>query len=250
MPAFPLKLSSKGPDVVELQKKLKARGFPLEIDGKFGTNTRNAVRAFQSQNLDQNGQPLLIDGSVGELTWWSLTHAKPSIVVPSAVDFTVPPSKSAGGTSRGRAALEVAIGELKAGAGEVGGNNKGPFVKKYLNGKAPEGSNWCAGFVSHCFAQGKAPLPLEYSVGGRAILGQLSKKGWAHKPNSGYQPEPGDIVVWWREKADGWMGHIGLVYQLQNGMLYTIEGNKSAKVQGFSYVFTRMEQLLGFGRIP
>jgi hypothetical protein len=30
-------------------------------------------------------------------------------------------------------------------------------------------------------------------------------------------------------------------------MLYTIEGNRSPRVQGFSYVFSRMEKLLGYG---
>ena len=38
--------------------------------------------------------------------------------------------------------------------------------------------------------------------------------------------------------------------QLRDGFLYTIEGNKSPKVQGFSYVFSRMDKLLGFGQVP
>ena len=41
-----------------------------------------------------------------------------------------------------------------------------------------------------------------------------------------------------------------MVYQVKDGLLYTIEGNKSPKVQGFSYVFNRMEKLLGFGHVP
>lgn len=51
-------------------------------------------------------------------------------------------------------------------------------------------------------------------------------------------------------KADGWQGHIGLVHQLKDGMLYTIEGNKISRVQGFSYVFSRMDRLLGFAQVP
>ena len=47
-----------------------------------------------------------------------------------------------------------------------------------------------------------------------------------------------------------WKGHVGLVHRLTDGMLYTIEGNKSPKVQGFSYVFSRMDKLLGFGHVP
>jgi len=39
-------------------------------------------------------------------------------------------------------------------------------------------------------------------------------------------------------------------HQFRDGMLYTIEGNKTPKVLGFSYVFSRMEQLIGFVQAP
>jgi hypothetical protein len=48
---------------------------------------------------------------------------------------------------------------------------------------------------------------------------------------------------------DGWQGHVGLVHQVKDGMLYTIEGNRSPRVQGFSYVLSRMDKLLGFGHV-
>jgi hypothetical protein len=245
-----LKRGDKGPDVKKLQRQLTLRGYLVDDDGDFGTKTYNAVRAFQSQNLDQHGQPLLPDGKVGALTWWSLTHPKPRIEPASAVDYTRMPAAALGGSERGRAALKVAIGELKKGAGEVGGNNRGPFVQKYLNGLAPEGSSWCASFVSHCFSRHAKGVPFKYTVGARDMLRQFRDRNWAHAPGSGYEPKPGDIVVWWRVRADGWQGHVGFVHQLKDGMLYTIEGNKSTRVQGFSYVYSRMEKLLGFGRVP
>lgn len=77
------------------------------------------------------------------------------------------------------------------------------------------------------------------------LLQEFKAKGWSYATNSGHQPQPGDIVVWCHS---GW-GHVGLVHQLKDGMLYTIEENKSPKVQGFSYVFSRMEKLLGFGQV-
>ncbi len=241
---------SHGPAVRELQKLLNKRGLIVEVDGDFGTQTYNAVRAFQSQNLDQHGQPLVVDGKVGPITWWSLTHPKPLIEIFSVVDFRKMPPAAAGGSATGRAALKAAIGELNAGAGEEGGNNKGRWVRKYLNGLAPEGSSWCAGFVSWCFAQNPSGAPFTYTVGARDMLRQFKQQSWAREPNSGYEPLPGDIVVWWRVHAVGWQGHVGLVHQLKDGMLYTIEGNKSPQVQGFSYVSSRMEQLLGFGHTP
>jgi hypothetical protein len=251
---FPLKKGDQGSDVIELQKLLTKRGYPIEAIGIFGPKTYYAVRAFQSQNLDQHGQPLVVDGKVGPLTWWSLTHPKPFIIPPSIVDYATPPPPEAGGSILGRAALAAAIGELRTGAGEIGGNNSGPWVMKYL---APadlsEGNPWCASFVSWCYLQAsggnKHAMPFAYCPGARNLLQEFKDKGWAFAPKSGYQPQPGDIVVWWREKLSGWLGHVGFVHQLKDGMLYTIEGNKSPNVQGFSYVFSRMDKLLGFGHV-
>ena len=168
----------------------------------------------------------------------------------SAIDFLQMPPESMGGSAPGRAALAAAINEMKMGAGEIGGNNLGPFVKKYLHGIVPEGNPWCAGFVSFCFSQNPAGIPFPYTVGARNILQHFKKKDWAQSPNSGYSPMPGDVVVWWRESLPSGKGHVGLVHQLHDGFLYTIEGNKSPKVQGFSYVFSHMDKLLGYGQVP
>ncbi len=247
-----LKKGDQGSEVTELQTLLMDKGFLTneEINGLFDNATYQAVRAFQAQNLDKQGQPLVVDGKVGDLSWWSLTNPKPLIETHSAVDYKVMPPEAMGGSARGRAALQIAISELKSGAGEVGGNNCGPFVKKYLHGIVPEGNPWCAGFVSYCFSQHPAGSPYPYKVGARDILRAFQQRGWANKPGSGYAPKPGDIVVWWRDQPSSGKGHIGLVHQLKDGFLYTIEGNKSPNVQGFSYVFSRMDKLLGFGEVP
>lgn len=252
---FPLKKGDQGPDIVELQTFLTERGYPVEAIGIFGPNTYNAVRAFQAQNLDQHGQPLEVDGKVGPLSWWSLTHPKPIMVTPSAIDYGTMPDPAMGGSILGRAALAAAIGELNAGAGEIGGDNRGPWVKKYLTPAGlPEGNPWCASFVSWCYFQAsggdKHAMPFAYCPGARNLLEEFKAKGWARGPKSGYQPLPGDIVVWWRESQGSWKGHVGFVHQVQDGMLYTIEGNKSPNVQGFSYVFSRIDKLLGFGHVP
>ena len=58
-----LKYGSTGPSVQLLQLALNRAGFgPLETDGIFGTNTRNAVLRFQSMN------GLVADGIVGPAT--------------------------------------------------------------------------------------------------------------------------------------------------------------------------------------
>jgi hypothetical protein len=250
-----LKRGDTGPGVRDLQDILIVRGFICPETGVFDLATQNAVKAFQSENLDQHGQPLVVDGKVGPLTHWSLTHPKPAIAVPAAVDFTSMPTDSLGGSAVGRRSLQICIAELRAGAGEVGGNNRGPFVRKYLEPAGiMEGSSWCASFASWCFLQASGAvleaMPFPYSPGARAMLHEFKHRDWAHAPGSAYVPLPGDLVFWWRVQAQGWQGHVGLVHQSLAGMLYTIEGNRSTKVQGFSYVMSRMDKLLGYGHVP
>jgi hypothetical protein len=66
-----LRKGDSGPAVIEVQEILTQCGYnPGSVDGKFGTNTRNAVIAFQtSENLDP-------DGIVGRKTWDALARAE------------------------------------------------------------------------------------------------------------------------------------------------------------------------------
>lgn len=59
---------------------------------------------------------------------------------------------------------------------------------------------------------------------GKGIYGQPGK----------YQPKPGDAIVFdW--KRDGTSDHIGIVEKVENGKVYTIEGNSSNSVKRNSY---------------
>jgi peptidoglycan hydrolase-like protein with peptidoglycan-binding domain len=65
-----LKSRSSGPDVQDLQQKLKDLGFdPNGVDGTFGPGTEKAVRAFQS------AKGLAVDGQVGPNTMAALQSA-------------------------------------------------------------------------------------------------------------------------------------------------------------------------------
>jgi hypothetical protein len=149
----PLKKGDQGPEVRKLQRLLRERDFLVNVDGDFGQNTYEAMRAFQSQHLDAHGQPLKVDGKVGPVTWWALTNPKPQ-VAPIPMNFRKPPPLAAGGSGPDRKALWHAAAELERGAGESGGDNRGADVRRYL---APAGltepNNWCAAFVSWCYLQ-------------------------------------------------------------------------------------------------
>jgi putative chitinase len=62
-----LRLGSRGPEVAELQRRLRAVGFdPGSTDGDFGQKTETAARAFQ------RSRALTADGVVGARTWSAL----------------------------------------------------------------------------------------------------------------------------------------------------------------------------------
>ncbi|MBL7740230.1 MAG: CHAP domain-containing protein [Chitinophagaceae bacterium] len=249
-----LKKGSQGAGVTELQNVLQELGFNIPVTGVFDNNTYKAVRNFQSNHLDKHGKPLEVDGEVGDLTWWALKHPR-SAVSTGVINYGIMPDVSFGGTAIGRSALQFAIDELNAGAGEEGGNNRGPWVRKYMQPAGlSEGDPWCAGYVSWCFLQAaggnKNAMPFKYSAGARNIYNQFKQKGWHFTgSDTGLQPQPGDIVAWWRTHIDSQKGHIGIVHHCKDGFLYTIEGNKAANVAGFDYVKTRMDKLLGYGRV-
>lgn len=245
-----LRFGDDGPHVLELTRLLTERGHLEQVGPRFDRVVRRAVKEFQARHVDSRGRPLAVDGLVGPLTWWALRHPDNTALLGTSepVETTLPE----GGSAAGRAALRAAIAEMQAGAREVGANNDGPFVDKYLNGIVPAPANWCAGFTSWCYTHAPGGLPFRYSLGARDIRDQFRRQGWTYDVGERL-PEPGDIIVWWRDQPDSWKGHIGLVHHHADGIVYTVEGNKGgfpAPVRRFDYVLSRIDRLLGFGRVP
>lgn len=251
-PAEPLptlKRGARGAAVRTMTGLLAERGHLDAARPTFDWAVKHAVEEFQARHLDSRGRPLTADGIVGPLTWWALQHPKKPTFEPQ---WPVGSRLPRGGSAAGRAALAAALDELRTGAREQRVNNDGQWVAKYLNGVVPPPANWCAGFVSWCFSQAPGGIPFRYSLGARAIRDDFRRRGWVYDPQA-QMPAPGDIVVWWRGQPTGWQGHIGLVHHVDNGILFTVEGNKGgfpAPVGMFDYVLGRMERLLGFGRVP
>jgi len=75
---------SEGPFVEEAQQHLNAHGASpaLKVDGKFGSKTKAAVRAFQSGKEDKDGKPLSADGVIGPLTWGTLRKSASKSTAP------------------------------------------------------------------------------------------------------------------------------------------------------------------------
>lgn len=119
---------------------------------------------------------------------------------------------------------------------ETGGDNRGPMIRIFLRadqskalpkGKAaPEGSSWCAGFISYVF-NNAAPGTVDYTVLAKDVMQQSIDKNAFYPLNSTYTPQPGDLIFFERGNDGDWRGHVGIVESVDDdGTLHTIEGNK------------------------
>ncbi len=96
-----VRLSSSGPTVVALQQALRAAGYAVTADGRFGPATQAAVIAFQQK------AHLSPDGVVGTATWAALDGTPPP--GPTPAPTLDRPRLSLGASGEGVRALQTAL---------------------------------------------------------------------------------------------------------------------------------------------
>lgn len=203
-----LRKGSKDKQVKEVQEWLYLNGFKVSIDGDFGPATHAAILKFQVlNNLEATG--IVTDKVFAALTK-KLTDATRLI------------TRSQQDTLK-TMLVKVAKQHLEAHPLEVGGQNKGPWVRLYCQGRDGEAYPWCCGFVSFCLAQASksmnVPMPYKYTLSCDNLVEQA--KG-VHRFNKG-NVEPGQIFVV-RKTASDWI-HTGIVIAVGDSYIETIEGN-------------------------
>jgi peptidoglycan hydrolase-like protein with peptidoglycan-binding domain len=73
-----IRRGSRGPYVKECQEDLLKLGYDVGKTGAdeiFGKNTEAAVKAFQREHKDLDGNPLKVDGIVGQKSWGAIDDA-------------------------------------------------------------------------------------------------------------------------------------------------------------------------------
>ena len=96
------------------------------------------------------------------------------------------------------------------------------------------GFAWCAAFVSWCLRQGHVPTDIAASeVSCQRMTDWYRNNSTYYTRTSGYTPIPGDIIMF--RYGSGAANHVGFVVGVEDGRVYTIEGNTSGEVGLRSY---------------
>jgi hypothetical protein len=199
------------PAARRVQEFLGVNGFHTKIDGVYGPATRDAVAALQ----DAAGLPA--SGDVDFRTYIAL-------IAPlcGAADPTP------GGGGYEAAVQAVAERHLRRHPVEVGGDNRGPWVRLYCQGADGPEYRWCAGFVSFVLLQaahvagGAAPFPYTLSCDRLGALADAA--GRFVRPADVRPPVDGPAVFLCRLSDEDWC-HTGFATAFGDGSFTTVEGN-------------------------
>jgi hypothetical protein len=208
------KKGNRSREVKMIQEWLCLQGFGLKIDRDFGSATDYAVREFQKR------EGLEEDGVVGNTTFTRL----------------VQPMKNAlkeipkGNKSLGEMVVAYAKQHLKQQPREIGGQNKGPWVRLYMKGHEGEAWPWCAGFVSFILKQAcdtlGCSLPLKTSFSCDILASGAKDKGIFLRGSIASdikKIKPGSLFLERRTSTD-WT-HTGIVIGVKDTVFLTLEGN-------------------------
>ncbi len=210
----PYRGGDSGTQVKLIQEWLSLHGLHVKIDGGFGPATESALRQFQTQ------QGLAATGIADPATFERLVAPMRGALAPIAA------------RGRGLGPLVVAYAQqhLAQHPREIGGQNRGPWVRLYMDGKEGADWAWCAGFVCFCLQQActglGVPLPIERSPSCDSLAASARRRGSLLEAPA--EPDrarigPGSVFLN-RRTATDWT-HTGIVVAAQPEVLQTIEGN-------------------------
>jgi len=204
---------TRGAKARRVQEWLCLHGLGLVIDEDFGAITEGRVREFRAR------KGLVETGEVDPETFSELTAPMHRVLSPPADQ---PDSFSDG---------VIAMSEihLSVHPREIGGQNRGPWVRMYMKGNEGKAWPWCAGFATFLMRQAAEMrgenMPIQGSFSCDSLAAQASANDRFVKERDA-TPEsvvPGSLFLVRRTSTD-WT-HVGVVTNADSDGFATIEGN-------------------------
>lgn len=214
-----IKKGQRGKKAKRVQEWLSFHNFKTSIDGDFGPATFFCVKEFQK------AKGIKVNGRVNKTTWEAL-------VKPMTDTLTDVNPKE--GTTAAQNVLDFAKQHLKIHPVEIGGQNRGPWVRMYLKGNEGTQWAWCAGFVTFVMEQAYASLGRKMPIKGSFSCDNLANQA----KQKGLFVKGADIVtkkVQWAELPASWIflnrktssdwTHTGFGFAGFDEVFRTLEGN-------------------------
>ena len=139
--------------------------------------------------------------------------------------------------------ITIAMQEL--GTQEFDGTASNPRILQYAEEAGfPDYTDddiaWCSLFMNWVATKGRMKCTKK-----------LNARSWLNTDTGlivDEQPEPGDVVIYWRESPESWKGHVGIFlgYSRDQTRIYTLGGNQNNRVSISAY---KANRLLGFRRL-
>lgn len=209
-----LKRGSRGKQPRLVQEWLCLQEIHVVIDDSFGPATESGVKKFQQR------EGLPVDGVVGQDTFDKLIQPMKAALEP------IDPA----GHSLGGMVIEYARQHLAQHPREMGGQNRGPWVRLYMGGNEGDQWPWCAGFVCCVLKQAckslDVPMPFRktYSCDTMAALAKDKEIFLAGSKSGDKSKLPPGAIFLNRRTSTDWV-HTGIVIQPGKEIFHTIEGN-------------------------
>ena len=213
----PLKKNApKSMAVKRAQEWLYLNGFGLSIDGDFGPATETCVKQFQKKK----GLP--VTGVVNQPTHHALVAPMRAALKP------INPT----GKTINQLIVAYARQHVAQHPREVGGQNRGPWVRLYMDGHDGDEWLWCAGFATYPIKQaaetlGKA-IPVLRSFGVANIANHAkSHERFLGLPNTANRKKIKAGSLFLERGGPNSYMHTGIVVSHDGETMKTIEGNSN-----------------------
>ncbi|MFP2906797.1 peptidoglycan-binding protein [Pyxidicoccus sp. 3LFB2] len=215
----------QGPGVRRIQEWLSLGGFAVAVDGDFGAATEAALKRFQAK------VGLSVSGVVDAATFDRL-------VAPMRTAMASIPAQ---GRSLGSLVVAYATQHLRQQPREMGGENRGPWVRLYLDGNEGTQWAWCTGFATFCVQQAArtlgVPMPVARTYSCDTLASFARERGrflsTLTSPPERTLIHPGSLFLR-RRTATDWE-HAGIVTEVDEETFQTIEGNTNDEGRGEGY---------------